>query len=180
VLLKRRQLFGTCRNAGRPGDRDETAARRFFSLLERGEKRVTRHAPHDRIRHEAQRGRYFTALRHGFELNVHTSVALFEAGDATYTWPGLGSAILLCFRSAPRFGKHHSRISHIFRNIDKLAAYVPYNDIFLYHARGERAISRLPRQMAFVLKSSAKRLDYPDVPLAQCFTDACQERHGAR
>jgi hypothetical protein len=50
----------------------------------------------------------------------------------------------------------------------------------LYHARGERAISRLPGQMALTLTSPAERLDYPDVALAQCFADACQERHGAR
>lgn len=31
-----RQLFGTCRDAVRPGDRDEAAAHRFCGLLERG------------------------------------------------------------------------------------------------------------------------------------------------
>jgi hypothetical protein len=77
-----RQLFGPCRDAGKPGDRDEAAAHGFFGLLERGEKRVARHAPHDRSRHEAQRGRNFTAQRYGFELDVHTSVALYEASDA--------------------------------------------------------------------------------------------------
>jgi hypothetical protein len=92
---------------------------------------------------------------------------------------GVGSSILLCSRSAPRFGKHRSRASRILRSIDKLAAFVAYN-YSLYHARGERAISRLPRQMALTLKSPAERLDYPDVPLAQCFADECQGRQGAR
>jgi hypothetical protein len=76
------QLLGTCRDAGRSNDRDEAAAHRFYGLLERGEKRVARHAPHDRIRHEASRGRNFTAQRNGFELDVHTSIALFEPSDA--------------------------------------------------------------------------------------------------
>jgi hypothetical protein len=70
------QLSGTCRDAGRPGDRDEAAAHRFYGLLERGEKRGARHSPHNRIRHEAYRGRNFTAQRYGFELDVHTSIAL--------------------------------------------------------------------------------------------------------
>jgi hypothetical protein len=34
VLLERRQMFGTCRNDGRPGDRDEAAAHRFYGLPE--------------------------------------------------------------------------------------------------------------------------------------------------
>jgi hypothetical protein len=42
VLPNRAMLFGTCREAGRPSDRDEAVAHRFYGLPERGEKRDIR------------------------------------------------------------------------------------------------------------------------------------------
>ena len=52
--------------------------------------------------------------------------------------------------------------------------------ILLSHNQGERAIGRSTRENGIGTKEPAERIDYADVPLAQAFVDACQERNGAR
>src|SRR5271169_4809573 len=54
----------------------------LLHLPERGQQRVLRDAPHNRICRPAKGARDITTQRHRFQFHVHTAVAFLESGDA--------------------------------------------------------------------------------------------------